>query len=107
MAEKKPAKKTFSAKDIEENKLLAALSYLWILSIIFLLVKKDSAFVQFHAKQGLVLFIVSIILWIIPIIGWLLNLVVLVLIIVGFIQALSGKAYKIPGVSQLAEKINL
>jgi len=90
----------------QENKLLAAISYLWIVSIIMLLVKKDSKLVQFHAKQGLVLFIVSIILWFIPVIGWILNLLVVVAVVVGFIKALSGEYYKMPGVSILAEKIN-
>ena len=90
----------------QENKLLAAISYLWIVSIIMLLVKKDSKLVQFHAKQGLVLFIVSIILWFIPVIGWILNLLVVVAVVVGFIKALSGEYYKLPGVSILAEKIN-
>lgn len=90
----------------QENKLLAAISYLWIVSIIMLLIKKDSKFVQFHAKQGLVLFIASIILWFIPIIGWILNLLVVVAVVVGFIKALSGEYYKMPAVSILAEKIN-
>lgn len=90
----------------QENKLLAAISYLWIVSIIMLLIKKDSKLVQFHAKQGLVLFIVSIVLWFIPVIGWILNLVVVVAIVIGFIKALSGEYYKIPAVSIIAEKIN-
>ena len=97
---------TFSAKDIEENKVLAGLSYLWLLSIIMLLVKKESPFVQFHAKQGLVLFIASIICAIIPIVGWMASIVVIVFVIMGLVNALSGKAYQIPLVYKLASKIN-
>ena len=90
----------------QENKLMAAISYLWIVSIIMLLIKKDSKFVQFHAKQGFILFIASIILWFIPVLGWILNLLVVVLVVVGFIKAFSGEYWKIPVVASLAEKIN-
>jgi uncharacterized membrane protein len=92
--------------DVEKNKGLAALSYLWILSLVMLLVKKDSPFVQFHAKQAFILFIASVILGFIPVIGWLLNIVIMVLAIVGIVTALQGKWWKIPGISSLAEKIH-
>jgi uncharacterized membrane protein len=92
--------------DVEKNKALAAVSYLWIVSLVLLLVKKDSPFVQFHAKQGFVLFIASIILGFIPFLGWILNLVVIVLVLIGLISALQGKWRKLPGVSVLAEKIH-
>jgi len=91
--------------DVEKNKALAAVSYLWIVSLVLLLVKKDSPFVQFHAKQGFVLFIISIILGFIPFLG-ILNLVVIVLELIGLISALQGKWRKLPGVSVLAEKIH-
>lgn len=93
-------------RDVEENKVLAAVSYLWIISLIVLLVKKDSRFAKFHAKQGLILWIASIIFWFIPWVGWMLNLVILVFVIIGLIQAMQGKWWKVPGVGQLAEKIN-
>lgn len=94
-------------KDIQDNKVLAAISYLWVLSLIVLLVKKDSKFAKFHAKQGLVLFIASIILGFVPVLGWLLELVVVIFVIVGLLKALSGEYWKMPLVSLLAEKINL
>lgn len=96
-----------------DDNLIAAISYLWILSIIILLVKKDSDFVRFHARQGVVLFGVSVVLSIIGIplffllpVIWLLDLVILVAVIVGFVQAFQGKRYKMPVVGDLAEKIN-
>lgn len=91
----------------QDEKLLAALSYLWILSVVIFLVKRDSPFVQFHAKQGLVLWIASIVFWFIPVLGWILNGVVIVFVIVGFVQALNGAEWKMPGISTLAEKIKL
>lgn len=92
--------------DVEKNKVLAAVSYLYIASLIILLVKKDSPFVQFHAKQGFVLFIASLIAGFIPLVGWLLNIVIFVAVLVGIISAMKGKWYKMPGVETLAQKIN-
>jgi len=95
-------------KDVQDNKLIAALAYLWIISIIVLLVKKDSKFAQFHAKQGLVLFLGSIIAGFIPFLGWfILNPIIGIVALIGLIQALMGKYWKIPLVSDLAEKIKL
>ena len=97
-------------KDIEENKVLAALSYVWILFLIPLLLKRNSKFAQFHAKQGLVLFIGEIIAvfvgWF-PVIGWLFWLIVIIFAIIGFVQALTGKYYRLPIVADLADKFNL
>ena len=64
--------------DIQANKTVAALSYLWILFLVPLLLKRDSKFAQFHAKQGLVLFIIEFLVWI-PFIGWLLMIAIFVL----------------------------
>lgn len=89
-----------------DEKLWGALAYLWILSIVVLLVKKDSKFVAFHAKQGLILFVGEL-FWIIPVIGWLIGLICGILAIVGLIKALQGKEWPIPVVSELAKKINL
>jgi len=100
MDEKKP---TSASSD---SNLMAALSYVWVLSIVMLIIKKDDEFVKFHAKQGLILFIASFI-GVVPFIGWIIWLAVVVLDIVGFIKALSGERYKIPVVGDIAGKINL
>lgn len=105
MEEKK--NNTQQTKDIEENKVLAALSYLWFMSIVVLILKKDSPFAQFHAKQGMILFIGSVLFMFIPFLGWILNLVIFILILVGFVQAISGKYWEIPLISELAKKLNL
>lgn len=91
-------------KDIDENKGLAAISYLWILFLIPLLTKKDSPYAQFHAKQGLALFVASLVIGAasaIPVIGWFLiswigSLIILVLFIMGLLNALSGKCEELP-----------
>jgi uncharacterized membrane protein len=101
-------------KDIEEGKVIAAIGYIGILCLIPLLAKKESKFAQFHGKQGLVLFICWIIIWIvgiIPFLGWLIaflgSIVLLILSILGIVQALSGKYWKIPFLGEYAEKIKL
>jgi len=90
-----------------DSKLFAALSYLWLLSVVMLVLKKDDEFVRFHAKQGTVIFAVSIILWFIPIIGWLLQIAVLIAVVIGFLKAYSGERFKMPVVGDLADKINI
>jgi len=100
MEEKKPTSTN------SDSNLMAALSYVWILSVVMLIIKKDDEFVKFHARQGLILFIVSFI-GVIPVIGWFIWLIVVVFEIIGFIKALSGERYKVPVVGDIAEKINL
>lgn len=99
--EKKPA-----PTGAPDSKLMAALSYLWILSIIMLAIKKDDDFVKFHAKQGLVIFIFSLIgiipfLWFI---SWLIWIITVILVIIGFIKAYNGERFKIPVVGDIANK---
>lgn len=101
------------AEEVKETKsqgdtnLMAALSYIWILSVVMLLVKKDDPFVVFHAKQGVVIFVASIIFMFIPVVGWMLNLVVLAAEVAGFIKAYSGEKFRLPVIGDLAEKINI
>lgn len=103
-----------NTKDIDENKLVAAIGYLGILCLIPLLGKKDSAFCQFHGKQGLAIFIVWLILWvcnIVPFLGqliWMLgSLVLLALIILGMVHALNGEEWELPILGKYAKQIKL
>jgi uncharacterized membrane protein len=100
----------FDSKDVEENKLIAALGYVGILCLIPLLAKKDSKFAQEHGKQGLVLLIVwvvgSFVFWF-PIIGWLMALAVLVINIIAFVKALMGEFWEIPVVGKFRTKFNI
>ena len=97
-------------KDILENKGIAALSYLWILCLIPLLTKKNSKFTQFHAKQGLVLFIIEVagtlIYWF-PVLGQFFALLLLVVSVMGVIKTLNGESWKIPYIYDLSKKINI
>lgn len=103
------APKNTPDQDVEANKTMAALSYVWILCLVPLLGKKNSKFAQFHAKQGLVLFAVeivaSILTWI-PVLGWLLGLGLLIVAIMAIIKALNGDWWEIPYVYDWSKKIN-
>ena len=103
-------KQQIANKDVEENKTVAALSYLWVLCLVPLLTKKKSKFAQFHAKQGLVLFVIEIIgtfiFWI-PLIGWAIAIALLVVAIMGVLKALNGEWWKIPYVYDWSKKFNL
>jgi uncharacterized membrane protein len=110
-------KKTEVAKKIDpkiaEERFFAAISYVSVLCLISLL-RKNSTFVQFHAKQGLLLFIGTALINIIgsftPIIGPIFiapigNVIVVILAVLGIGQAVMGKSWKMPYlIGDLAEK---
>ena len=104
MDEKNEEKKVDPKKS--ESNLYGALSYLWVVSIIMLVMKKDDEFVKFHAKQGIVLFIATWFFWI-PILGQILWIIAVLLSLLGFIKALTGEKYKMPVVGDIAEKFNV
>ena len=96
----------------EQDKIQLVLAYLGILSLIPLLTVKDSPYVQWHAKQGLVLGVgggIAIsILGAIPIIQLMVCLAapaLLVIDILAMVKALGGERYRIPVVTDLAEKL--
>lgn len=108
-----PAQPAPAAKTSDDN-LMGALSYISVLSIVMLLVKKDSDYVKFHAKQGVVLFAGEVIYWFVSaftwflfFVWWIVGAALLIVSIIGFIKALSGERYRIPVVADLADKINI
>jgi uncharacterized membrane protein len=105
MTEEKTVK-AVTDQDVENNKVVAALSYVWILFLIPLLGKKDSKFCQFHAKQGLILFLLSFITWF-PVIGWLIGLAIIVASVAGIVKVLAGEWWQTPYIYDLSKKINL
>jgi len=94
-------------KDIEEYKVMAAISYFWIFCFVPLLLNKKSKFAQFHAKQGLVLFIIELVGWMIPVIGWILFVLAVVYAILGVRAALAGEYWEMPILGKYAKKISL
>ena len=93
---------------------MAAVGYLGILCLIPLLFKRNSPYVQFHAKQGLVILIVWVILWIgniIPILGQIVwavgSVVLLIVVILGIVNALNGKMWPIPFLGKYAAQLKV
>ncbi len=108
--EKENEKEEFIKEDIEQNKYVAAFSYLSILFIVPLFLKRDSLFCQKQAKQGLVWFaflIITSFCYFIPLLNIFYALLVLFITFYCFFKTLAGKYWPIPVLSKWAEKINL
>ena len=96
-----------------DERIWGVISYLFYLCIIPLLAKRESKFIQFHSKQGLILaffltvttpgYIFSFLRFFFGIIHSML----IVLIIMACVQAYVGRWWKIPYIYELSKKINL
>jgi len=94
-----------------KNTGMAVVAYI-IFFIPLLTDSKNDPFVKYHVKQGLVLFIASIIVWfiarVIPVLGFIvsqiLNIAILVLLIIGIINAVNGEQKPLPLIGQFADK---
>jgi len=120
----------FDAKDAEENKVMGILSYLGFLVLVPFLTKKDSPFAQYHAKQGINLFIVEIAYiilnailgaikftrteyilgigypvsyrpWFIGLFTWLLSLGILALVVIGILNVVNGRKKELPLIGKI------
>lgn len=94
-------------KDIEQNKVTAAIGYVGVLCFVPLLMKRNSKFAQFHAKQGLMLFGLEVVSWIIPPLAFVIMVIAVIVSIMGVINALDGKYWEMPLLGRWAKKINL
>ncbi len=106
-----PSPEKASEKQIIEGKVFAVLSYLSILCIIPLVLKKDNYFVMSHSKQGLVIFIGQVAVFIISIV-WpgIMKLGFFILWVFSFwgiIEVLRGKYVRLPVIADIADKITL
>ncbi len=99
--------------------LMIALSYLWLLALIPLLVEKDDAEVQWHAKHGLTLLVAEVVLWVVfailsmvlgplacllAIVQLVLFIAIIVVHIICIVKGINGERFLIPGVSQYADR---
>ena len=110
--------------DVSPNRnVMIVLAYLWVLALVPLLLERDDAEVQWHAKHGIVLMVAEIVL----LVGYMLltslislatlglGCVLVVLVVFGWvaifavhvaaiIKGVSGQRLIIPGVSEYAER---
>ncbi len=99
-------------QEIMEGKALAILSYLFILCIIPLLLKKENRFVLFHGKQGLIIFVCEVAVFIVHIVvgQWILDFGIFLfglLSLIGIVGVLRGRYLKIPVIAEIAERVAL
>jgi uncharacterized membrane protein len=113
MAEPAPAGTPSSNRSV-----MIVLAYLWILSLVPLLVEKNDQEVQWHAKNGIVLMAAEIAFWIafnivvymmpfgcvVGLIGPLVALAFLAVHIVAIVKGLNGQRLVIPGLSEYASR---
>ena len=99
------------ASEGSESKRYALLAYCFILCIIPLIRKKDDVFVQFHARQGLALFLCEMAAFIVSIILPFLMKPALfvfgVLSLAGMLKALGGEKFPLPFIHALSQKFDI
>jgi len=104
-----------------DRTIMLVLSYLGLLALIPLLVKKEDREIQWHAKNGLALFVIYVIFaiaWAVTsnflpasigcamsFVSCAIWLVYLVLIIMGIMKAVKGERMRFPLISDFADKM--
>ena len=103
--------------------VMIVLAYLWILALVPLLVEKDDAEVQWHAKHGIVLMVAEIVFWIafnivlmavgvitaglgciVSLFAPLVWLGILVVHVICIVKGTQGQRLIIPGISEYANR---
>ena len=100
--------------DTQEGKLFALIGYIGILCILPLIFKRDNKFAFYHAKHGLVLFIIEVAAFVFSVIPFLGPLILKLTFFIcgvcsiwGIVQSLFGNYSRIILVSDIAGKITL
>ena len=104
-----------------DRTIFLVLSYLGILSLIPFLMKKDDSEVQWHAKNGVALFGAEVIVWIVffilsfvlrnvlscglTIINCVIWIGFLAVSIICIVKAVGGQRFRIPVITDMAEKM--
>ncbi|MCM1165789.1 MAG: hypothetical protein NC299_02660 [Lachnospiraceae bacterium] len=82
------------------DKLFGILSYIGFLWLVGLLAGKTE-FTKFHANQGLVLWLASLVCGIVPFLGWICEIAVFVFMIMGIINAANGEMKDLPLIGKI------
>lgn len=104
----------FEKEDIEKNKVMSVLAYIWWLVIVTIVAAPNSKFARFHANQGLILAIaltvfsilagiltgvlgwIPVIGWIVSAVFWLIDAAIFALMLYLIITTAQGKAKELP-----------
>ncbi|MBI2453461.1 hypothetical protein HYV56_02030 [Candidatus Peregrinibacteria bacterium] len=102
---------TENQKTTKTEKIWAILSYASVIVIVPLILKRKNAFIQFHATQGLGMFVLSFITAFLALfietISFLIFFSLLILSALNMIKAYQGLQWKIPIVYDIGHKITL
>ena len=99
--------KRISMEGSENERFTAALSYVWVLCLYTLLFKKKSGFIQFHAKQGLALFVIEILSFVFLFLAPLVIIICVILSVLGIRSALAGKYWTLPFIGDWIKKAGI
>lgn len=97
----------------EEGRLAAIIAYIPILCFVPLLNMRENKEARFHARQGVLLFLLELVavLFLIDGVSRFVFRVLLVAAIgfsvLGIVLALQGRSYRLPLISEIAEKVKL
>ncbi len=101
-----PSEEVFDADEVDEGRAMALLAYVPILCFIPLIQgKKANKFAYQHGKQGVVLFLFEIIALMGALFWKVALFLAAVVAIVGIIFVIQGKAWKIPWIGPLGDKL--
>ncbi len=106
---------------VDQNRMMAAIGYLGPLFLVPMLALPKDRFAQFHARQGMVLFIAEVLVWFVfdflfisafgfggyfiwSTLSFLLWVGTVILTILGFVNAYQGKEVPLPVIGGLAPK---
>jgi fumarate reductase subunit D len=89
----------------QEQKIWAAASYLWILSLVVLAARKNNEFIRFHANQGVILFIISLLALLTGPLMFIINIFVVIAAVAGIIKAIQGEKWQLPLLGGIAKSV--
>lgn len=106
-----------SSTGLDAN-VAAALTYLPIIAIVFLVIEKSSRLVKFHAVQSLGLLVAWMVVWfalgvlgMVPVLGWatfllwpLVAVGMFVVWLIALLKAFKGEWWKLPVIGDIAEQ---
>lgn len=96
---------------VSDDRMMAALSYLGVLVFIPIVTAKQNQFVNWHARQGLVVFVTTLAalifsLWMART-GTIIFLIVAIFNIIALAKALQGRRWPIPLLGKISQNIRI
>lgn len=117
--QEQPQAERSDAHETEKKRVIAALGYIPFLCFLPMIIRDKGEFLIFHARQGFVITLLSIVLAILgpaltifvpfigPLIALAFNTVLALLILIGAWKAYQGEMWELPYVGEYAKNIRL